>query len=84
VAPLRAPSGAGEPGAAHQQRNGVVADHDPAAKAQLGVHPQGAVGLQLGDAALGHGQLGLPAAGQDRLETPIDVVLASPAVDRLV
>jgi hypothetical protein len=33
------------------------------------------LGLQLGDAALGHGQLGLLAAGQARLETPIDAVL---------
>jgi hypothetical protein len=76
MAPLRPPSGAGEPGAAHQQRNGVVADHDPAAKAQLG--------LQLDDTALGRGQLGLLAAGQARLQTPIDAVLPAPAVDRLV
>jgi hypothetical protein len=44
VAPLGPAGHPRQPSAAHQQRNGVVADHDPAAKAQLGVHPQGAVG----------------------------------------
>jgi hypothetical protein len=55
MAPLWAPGGAGQAGAAHQQGNGVVADHDPAAQAQLGMDPQGAEGaarslVGLGDA----------------------------------
>jgi hypothetical protein len=41
-------------------------------------------GLQLGDAALGRDQLGLLAAAQARLETPIDAVLPAPGGDRLV
>jgi hypothetical protein len=36
--PLRPAGGPSQPSAAHQQRHGVVADHDAAAKAQLGVH----------------------------------------------
>jgi hypothetical protein len=44
VAPFRAPGHAGQPGAAHQQRDGVVADDDAVAKAQLGMHTQGAIG----------------------------------------
>ena len=44
MAPLRPPRRAGQAGTAHQQRDGVVADHDAAAKAQLGMHPAGAVG----------------------------------------
>ena len=44
MAPLGASGGASQAGAAHQQRNGVVADHDPAAQPQLGMHPQRAVG----------------------------------------
>ena len=41
------------------------------------------LGLQLDDAALGHGQLGLLAAGQARFQAPVDAVLTPPAVDRL-
>ena len=44
MAPLGPAGGAGQAGAAHQQGDGVVADHDPTAKPQLGMHPQGAVG----------------------------------------
>ncbi len=43
MAPLGPAGGAGQAGAAHQQGNSVVTDHDAAAKAQLGMHPQGAV-----------------------------------------
>jgi hypothetical protein len=39
--------------------------------------------LQLGDAALGRGQLGPLGAGQARLMIPIDAVLPTPAADRL-
>jgi hypothetical protein len=44
MAPLGPPGGAGQAGAAHQQGDSVVADQDPAAQPQFGVHPQGAVG----------------------------------------
>ena len=33
-----------EGGAAEQQGDGVVADHDPRGKPQLGVHPKSAIG----------------------------------------
>jgi hypothetical protein len=50
-----APPCAGQADAAYQQRNAVVADHDPAAQPQLGMPPQSAVGatralVDLGDA----------------------------------
>jgi hypothetical protein len=41
-------------------------------------------GLQLSDAAFGRGQLALLGAGQARLETPVDAVVAPPGGDRLV
>jgi hypothetical protein len=41
------------------------------------------LGLQLGDAALGHRQLTLLGAGQPWLKTAVDPVLAAPGVDRL-
>jgi hypothetical protein len=44
MAPLRPPSGAGQAGAAQQQGNGVVADHEPVAQPQLGVDAKSAIG----------------------------------------
>jgi hypothetical protein len=57
MAPLWAAGGASQPGAVHQLRNGVVADHDAVAEPQLGMDPQGAVGaaralVDLGDASV--------------------------------
>jgi hypothetical protein len=50
--------------------------HHPAHRVQFG--------LQLGDAALGRGQLGLLATAQARFQAAVDAVLAAPGVDRLV
>jgi hypothetical protein len=50
--------------------------HRPAHRLQLG--------LQLGDAAFSRDQLGLLGAGQARLKTAVDAVLAPPGVDRLL
>jgi hypothetical protein len=42
------------------------------------------LGLQLGDAALGRGQLGLLRARQAGFQATVDAVLAPPGVDRLI
>jgi hypothetical protein len=44
VAPFGSAGHSGEPGAAHQHRHRAVADHDPAAKPQLSVHPASTIG----------------------------------------
>src|SRR4051812_44764088 len=48
--------------------------------------PAGGVqlGLQLGDPALGRGQLALLSAGQPGLQATVDAVLATPGVDQLI
>ena len=73
MAPLGPAGGAGQAGAAHQQRDRVVADHDPAAQAQLGMDAPGAVGaarglVDLDDAGRSARRGGSPAAdgGRDR------------------
>jgi hypothetical protein len=44
AAPFRSAGGAGQPGAAHQQLDGAVANDDSATQPQLGVHSARAVG----------------------------------------